>query len=267
MPRSTGSPTTLPQPLPQGRGAKPAALRTVARLHASFGFTLLEILLAVAVTGMLAAVLFGGLGIVFDTRAAAESELRGQRDTAVALRIIRDQLLCVLPPSGELADEFIGEDLSSGSADVDRLTFFTTSIAVPTGQPRGDTHQVVLGLVDADDQTYGPTHYLVQQVTDDLISTVTPTPVSQVLLRGVSSLELRYFDGTDWVDEWDSREEDDVLPEAIELTIERQPTEVEADADEDSELLPRRLVSVFKLPSYVASQPSQNQDSEEGGDE
>lgn len=248
-------------------GAKPAALRTVALLHASLGFTLLELLLAVAVTGVLAAVLFGGLGIVFDTRAKAETELRGQRDTAVAMGIVRDQLLCVLPPSGTLADEFIGEDQRDGNQPADRVTFFTTSIAVPTGQTRGDTHRVVLALADADDDTYGPTHYLVQQVTDDLISTVTPDPVNQVLLRGVASLDVRYYDGTDWVDSWDSREQDDILPEAVELTIERQATEVEAEADDSDEVLPRRLVSVFKLPTYVAAQQAQGQDSEEGGSE
>jgi len=42
---------------------------------------------------------------------------------------------------------------------------------------------------------------------------------SSVLVDYVASLNIRYFDGEDWVDEWDMEEEGVGLPNAIEITL------------------------------------------------
>ncbi len=42
---------------------------------------------------------------------------------------------------------------------------------------------------------------------------------SSVLVDYVAGLNIRYFDGEDWVDEWDMEEEESGLPKAIEITL------------------------------------------------
>lgn len=216
------------------------------------GFTLLELLLAVAVTGALAAGLFGGLGVVFDARDAAESELENREAARAALSVLRDELACAVPPeAGALADTFEGLSASNrGGEPADTLVFFTTSLALPTGEPRGDLFRVEWKLEEAIRGPDEGTYRLVQYVTDDLEAEAIPEPTPQVLVRGVASLALRYHDGGDWVDTWDGIERDGELPRAVEVTLGLPPVESEAadrtDGTADTE--PRRLVRIVPLP-------------------
>jgi len=51
--------------------------------------------------------------------------------------------------------------------------------------------------------------------------------VREVLCRGVFGFNLRYFNGSEWLDTWDSTVENNTLPCAIEVTLQlddaRQP--------------------------------------------
>ena len=64
-----------------------------------------------------------------------------------------------------------------------------------------------------------------------------------MLCRGVRSFSLRYFDGMEWLDTWDSGMEDNVLPLAVEVTLELV-NEDSVDADRAG----YRSSRVFGLP-------------------
>ena len=69
----------------------------------------------------------------------------------------------------------------------------------------------------------------------------------QVLCRSVASLNLRYYDGTDWLDEWDSTADANSLPLAVEIDI-----EIAQHDKHSKELQKRRLVQSFALPCKTA---------------
>jgi hypothetical protein len=77
-----------------------------------------------------------------------------------------------------------------------------------------------VALTAVPDPNGGPGLAIVRRVTENLLAPVEPVPVDEVLCRGVRSFRLRYFDGTQWVDSWDSTDYQDELPPAVEVTIE-----------------------------------------------
>lgn len=210
------------------------------------GFTLLELLLAVAVTAALSAGLFAGMGVVLNTRESAQRVLDGQSSARIALAMVRDQLTSAIPPDGQWADEFVGQSSTNRHGDAaDSLVFYCTSLALPTGESRGDQHRIELALAEV---THGPaegTFQLVQRVVDDLETDAVPDAVVQVLVRGVASLSLRYHDGIDWVEAWDNAERGDELPRAVEVVVELARPEDQAD-EPDEQLT--RFVRIIPLP-------------------
>ena len=216
------------------------------------GFTLLELLLAMAVAGVLAAALFGGMAVVFDARASAERQLDGQATLRIASGLLRDELSATMRPTGAgtLVEPFRGESgTTRDGRPSDQLTFVTTSLSVPTGVERGDVHEIEVALLAVDDQNAdrGPYH-LVQRVTDELNrdGSSVGQPVVQTLLRGVAGLSLRYHDGSDWVDSWDEAERNNELPRAVELTIELADAD-DPESTERREEYPRSTRQVIQL--------------------
>jgi hypothetical protein len=59
----------------------------------------------------------------------------------------------------------------------------------------------------------------VRLITTNLRPPRAVEPVREVLCRGVFALNLRYFNGSEWADNWDSTTEDNTLPCAVEVTI------------------------------------------------
>lgn len=219
----------------------------------SCGFTLLELLLAVAVSGMLAAALFGGLAVVFNARESAERQLDGQNDLRIAAGIVHEELAAALRPTGAgtLIEPFRGDTATTRDGrPSDTLTFVSSALAIPTGRDRGDLHEIELALLAVDDQdaNRGPYH-LVQRVNDELVrgdQALVAEPITQTLLRGVAGLSLRYHDGSGWVDTWNETERRSELPRAVELVIELPAPEDEA-ADDRRDLSPRMVRRVIPL--------------------
>ena len=80
-------------------------------------------------------------------------------------------------------------------------------------------------------------------MTTDLLAPKQMEPEEQVLCRSVASLNFRYFDGSNWVDEWDSTADANSLPLAVEVDI-----EIAHNATHSKELQKRRLVQSFAIP-------------------
>jgi hypothetical protein len=59
----------------------------------------------------------------------------------------------------------------------------------------------------------------VRRVTTNLLAPQEPEPTEEVLCRRVSSFNLAYFDGSSWLDGWDSDAKDNTLPVAVEVTL------------------------------------------------
>jgi len=191
-------------------------------------FTLLEMLVALAVMGILAVSLGASLQIAFGARRRAEAPLATVKAAALAMDLVGRDIEPALPPRGLLAGAFVGTDEKDAStgADADTLSFFTAA-----GDATGndcDIRKIELTMVESED---GRSRNLARRMTANLLAPETPEPVEEILCRGVMSLNFRYFDGSDWYDAWDSTTRDNTIPAAVEVKLEIERKSDSKDAD------------------------------------
>jgi general secretion pathway protein J len=178
------------------------------------GFTLLELLLAVSLMAVAAAAVFAIMhaGILAE-RTVKRASGQG-RTLALAVDQVARAVQSAEPPRGILAGSFVGENNPAGRGDA--MTFHA-SIA-PSGDadsPWGDLAQIRFYLVSNNQGG----NSLARQVVRNLLSNRAQTVADEVVCRDVAAFECRYFDGTDWHDDWDSANQDNTLPKAVEMTL------------------------------------------------
>lgn len=175
------------------------------------GFTLVELLIALAIVGALLAIAFGGLRVAVaawtqgEERADVHQHLRG-----VALVLVR-AVGAAYPyrASAGLAPEPV--ILFRGTAE--RLELVTQAPPFPAPIPVAFT-AVVIGMEREEE---GPALVVRQRV----LPNADPFTEAAVALRdpGIERLELRYLNASgDWQDTWDVETEDS-LPRAVRITL------------------------------------------------
>lgn len=201
--------------------------RTTAR-----AFTLLEMLVATAIMAVLAGSLYATLHIAFRARQSAMSTVERTRRTEYALATLRADIQAAVMPTGILAGEFLGQpstDTLGRAADALALH----CIAPASAAGAGDIRMVQFTCEQAAD---GTGLALVRRVTTNLLATTATEAEAEVLCRRVYAFALLYFDGTEWLDTWDSTTQDNQLPAAVEVTL-----RLESDRSADDRLADGRL--------------------------
>ena len=195
-------------------------------------------LVALALMAVVSIALYGSLRAGFRARRSVDAALASAGRARSALQIVHRDLTAAVPPVGVLAGAFVGEDVPDAATgrQADVLTWFAA-----VGRPQqgaGDIVKLQLTLGEATGQSS-----LVRRSTRNLLAPKQPDPVEEVLCRGVTSLNLRYFDGSSWLDAWDSTAQGNSLPLAVEVSVEIAP-----DGSRGPEAKPDRLVRVVALP-------------------
>jgi type II secretory pathway pseudopilin PulG len=188
---------------------------------------LLELMIALAMVAMLAGGLYMSVSVAARARDSAAAAVQPLRTALLAADLVRQDFEAILPPTGTLAYEFVG---TSGNG-ADTLDFYclgndagwNLQEVPPVGQdlqngPQpwsdGPRHVTLALRTDVNPPA------LVRQVTRNLLATAPQDPEEEILCRNVKSFTLRYFDGTTWQEDWDSAAEGDVLPSAVQMTME-----------------------------------------------
>jgi len=202
-------------------------------------------LVALAMMGVLAASLYASLHIGFLARRRADAAVEPVRTVGLVMDLLRRDIASALPPTGVLAGPMVGENDATGSSrgDADRLVFHTATGEMGAGAC--DVHKVEFAVTPSADDS--DPSALVRRVTRNLLAPAVPDPDEEVLCRSVRAFNLRYFDGADWLDAWDSAQQSNALPVAVEVTvvIDRPAAGVDqADTYEQ--------VRVFLFPCYQA---------------
>ncbi|KPK84417.1 MAG: hypothetical protein AMJ81_05655 [Phycisphaerae bacterium SM23_33] len=194
-------------------------------------FTLLEMLVATAMTAVLAGSLYATLHIAFKARRAALQAVEPAWKAELAVELLRADIQSAVVPSGVLAGAFVGEQQTDGAGrECDCLLLYCTASGARQAEGVGDTRMLEL-LCEPEEDATGM--LLLRRTTVNLLAPVTPEPAEEVLCRGVHAFGLRYFDGVDWQDNWDSTTRDNTLPSAVEVTLELEaegPQQPETDA-------------------------------------
>jgi general secretion pathway protein J len=190
------------------------------------GFTLLELLVAITLLGLLMAALFGGLRLGTRVWETADARLEASVRIQIVQDFIRQRLAEALPLEGmppelaeedmppELAEEVTGEPLFQGTVEAVRFAgllgenlgagVYVMELALAEYEDSGD---LVLRWhpLEPDDQT-----------SEEI------EPEERVLIENIEALELSYF-GTidpaqppDWWQAWEGQPE---LPRLIRLRV------------------------------------------------
>lgn len=184
------------------------------------GFTLLELLIATAVGAVVLVVIqttfFGALRLHTTTHARIDEDAVLQR----TLGIIRRDFAGLMLPGGTFSGQLQTENFSgmnTGSYG-ERVSpdLFTNSGRIDGWNPFSEVQMVAYYLAPATSGTQGKD--LVRVVTRNLLPVQDTEPEQQVLLSGVESATVSFFDGSGWTNTWDS-EATSTLPSAVRLSL------------------------------------------------
>lgn len=222
----------------------------------SRGFTLLEVIVASAMVSLLIGGVSVSLHVAHRARRSTVERIEPVRTARMVMEAVARDLQAAVPPTGVLAGEFVGTDGRNESGDADTLRFCgstaasasildaveaadaaaesRTSVAASPAR-RGDVRAMSYRLATADElaaggnvafengeasENEGPAfRLLVRREEGDALAAESVDPTDRVLCRRAVSLNLRYYDGSQWLDEWDSTTRDNALPTAVEVTV------------------------------------------------
>ncbi|MHC4994097.1 MAG: type II secretion system protein GspJ [Planctomycetota bacterium] len=263
------------------------------------GFTLLEMLVAVAIVGVMGLTMYSSLRIAFNAQESAQWTVNPVRNADAAMKFLRQDLTMALPSGGKLVGEFVGSDegdVEIASDGGDGLVFYTVSAVVDAMYEDGesdsprvmgavgpgglvddevetsavgvDVQKVEYALMNDEDSNVDDVFMLVRRVYGNLLTDVETVPVESVVCSDVIYFNLRYYDGTDWLDDWDSETQEGALPEAVEITLDvAREIELEGIGEdaEQVELHDLEEGDVYRAVRYVAMTCRGTPESEDDG--
>lgn len=193
-------------------------MNTTKSNGARSGFTLLEILLAVAVFAIVLAainsVYFSALRLRNKTTESIEAAVPLQR----TVDLLRSDLLQLVPPGGSLSGPLKTSEQRSIPGFQNAVfvgpDFYTLSTRMDAMSPWAGIQRVNYLLVPSTNRLDSG-YQLIRSAQPNLLSELEPAPDYEILMNGVLQMQYQYFDGTQWLDSWDSESEDTSLPYAI----------------------------------------------------
>lgn len=208
--------------------------------HSLAGFTLLELLISIAVFAILSAMAYAGLQSVMDAKRVTEVQEERLVELQTAFMLIgRDMEQTVSRPVRDGFGDEQAAMLGSPFGNV-LLAFTKAGYTNFLNRPRSTLQRVAYRLED--DELKRLSWPMVDQDFDQ-------EPVERVLVKNIKKVEFSYFDGSDQPkDQWPASSFEDVS-----LTALPQVVEVKFTLDDMGEL--RRL---FRVPLGVSGVPAAN---------
>lgn len=181
------------------------------------GFTLLELLIAIALMDVIALTLYSSMYISFRAKNNSRSLLEPYQMVTPVFEFIGQDLSNALKPDGILAGVFVGEDVPwQNRQDADTLSFYNAGYHPSEGEIASNVIKVEyqLDVDDVRDQVV-----LKRLTTKNLLAPGTVEPQEEVVCRGLAGFDVKYYDGTTWLESWDSSENENQLPRGVRVTI------------------------------------------------
>ena len=181
------------------------------------GFTLLEVLIAIAIFAIFSMMAYGGLTRLLDSRDRIEAERAFWRETALAFTRIRQDIALarnrfIRDNNGEKLDAFIGQPTDTRGLDKSSIEFTRGGVLVPNSST-ADLQRIAYRLSE------GQLWRLTWPVLDRAPLT---KPVPTPLLSNVEEFEVRYYWNGGLQDYWPPQPKIATyppLPDAIQITV------------------------------------------------
>ena len=150
------------------------------------GFTLVELLVAMAIVAVIGIMALAGLNEVINQQTIARERVERWREVQLAMRIVAQDLAQIhpRPTRDELGESYLPALMADPNAYA--VEFSRGGWANPAGFPRGSVLRVAY---DFEDDVLVRFHWPVMD------RTLATPPVRAELLTGVSNVEIRFLDG------------------------------------------------------------------------
>ncbi len=175
------------------------------------GFTLLEVLIAVVLLGILSAALYGSYFGVMRARDRASSGMESRRELGATLDLIRREVSSALFDRTDKRLRFVVEDRDNFG--VPSSTLELTTQALPAGMSRAESGIVIITyrMVEKDKKR------ILTRQERDLFSEERTTPAYPQMEQINSFLVECSSDGSKWVKTWDTTNQG--LPRLVRVTV------------------------------------------------
>ncbi|MGD0539895.1 MAG: type II secretion system protein GspJ [Tepidisphaeraceae bacterium] len=184
------------------------------------GFTLIELVIALAMVTIIAASLADSLWTAYHATQRTEAAVAPSRQASIAMDYLSSDLQNALQAGNTavLIGNFEGTQAQDDRGhEADDVIFFSTMESPQHVDANGEVKQVEITV----EHLVGSNDYaLVRRVTRNLLAEVQPAPDEEIICRNVSSFTLEYFDGSNWNATWDSTQEDKTIPAAVQVKVE-----------------------------------------------
>ena len=176
------------------------------------GFTLLEVLIAVVLLGILSTALYGSYFTVIRARERASSGMESRREQGATLDLIRREVSSALFNSTDKRLRFVVEDRDNFG--VNSSTLELTTLAPPNMLTSRESGIVAVTYRIADK---GKIRTLTRQERDVFFEEVGALQVYPQMEQ-ISSFLVECYDGSKWVKTWDTAI-NRTLPKIVRVTI------------------------------------------------
>ncbi len=185
----------------------------------SRAFTLIEIVIAMGAAALILIAVYSLFSKAVHLRDNATEKVREARLRSRAAFLIRNDLRNALI-SGTLASRLQGSQKAYNSNFPGYLTFTTTTARITSDALVDDVQAVEYFVENDPDAPAGKGGMLVRTIDTNLLAPTHTEPTPVPVLSGVKAMDVSFFDGQDWQDEWEVTDSDTTLPQAVRVTLE-----------------------------------------------
>ena len=183
-------------------------------------FTLIEVMLAVSIMALVMvainSVLFGALHLVGRTSESVERALPVEH----AADVLRRDLKCAMAPGGVLSGDFkVGVVSELNMSQPVAIEMYTATGVLRVDEPWADIQKVTYALRSPAVRSSSGGSELIRSVTRNLLCTSVPDVDDHYLMSGLQNLQFSCYDGSPWVDAWDTTNGNTNLPVAVRVRI------------------------------------------------
>jgi len=175
------------------------------RFRAKPGFTLLELMLAIAILALVLIMIMGSFNAVIHSKVHGEARLTADRQGRAILWELSNEIRGAVQTPNPVSNVLlIGSGQMHGGAPADAITVSTLAAGHRRAITGLDAEQIVSYSVTPNSNVRGWYVLSRSQSSALLLGTSSFAPPATELADNLVSLHIKYFNGSTWLESWDS---------------------------------------------------------------